>query len=120
MNALPRVCAALLLGLIAAPAVAQPAAPSKTAATTVQPPMNDFNQAFYRCDGGLAFMMSYDSDTLAAADMLTNDDGRHYALKRTSAPSGVQFAGGGARFWTDGKTVVVEGTKSSFKNCKTK
>ena len=120
MNALKMGCAALLLGLMAGSALAQPAGTSKAVATTVQPPMNDFNQAFYRCDGGLNFMMSYDSDNLAAADMLTNDDGRHYALKRTGAPSGVQFAGGGARFWTDGKTVLVEGTKSSFKNCRTK
>lgn len=114
MNALPMVCAAFSLGLAAAPALAQPA-PAKA-----QPPMNDFSQAFYRCDGGLAFMMSYDSDQPTSADMTTNDDGRHYALKRTTAPSGVEFSGGGAKFWTDGKTVVVEGTRSAFKNCKIK
>ena len=113
MNALRMVCAAVSLALIAAPARAQPAA-------TAQPPMNDFTQAFYRCDGGLAFMMSYDSEQPTTADMTTNDDGKHYALKRTTSPSGVQFAGGGARFWTDGKTVVVEGTRSAFKNCKIK
>ena len=113
MNALPIVCAALSLSLVAAPARAQPAA-------TAQPPMNDFTQAFYMCDGGLAFMMSYDSEQPTKADMMTNDDGRHYALKRATAPSGVQFSGGGARFWTDGKAVVVEGTKASFKNCKIK
>jgi membrane-bound inhibitor of C-type lysozyme len=113
MNALPMVCAALSLGLVAAPARAQPAA-------TSQPPMNDFTQAFYRCDGGLSFMMSYDSEKPTTADMATNDDGRRYVLKRTTAASGVQFSGGGARFWTDGKTVVVEGTKASFKNCKVK
>lgn len=113
MNALPIVCAALSLGLVAAPARAQPAA-------AAQPPMNDFTQAFYRCDGGLSFMMSYDSEKPTTADMATNDDGRRYVLKRTTPPSGVQFSGGGARFWTDGKTVVVEGTKASFKNCKIK
>jgi membrane-bound inhibitor of C-type lysozyme len=112
MNALKIVCAALLSAVTFSSALAQPAPP--------QPPMNDFTQAFYRCDGGLAFMMSYDSDQPTTADMLTNDDGRHYALKRTASTNGVQFAGGGARFWTDGKTVVVEGTKSAFKNCKIK
>lgn len=117
MNALPIVCAVLALSLAAPPTLAQPAAAHPAGA---QPPMNDFTQAFYRCDGGLAFMMSYDSDQPMTADMMTNDDGRHYALKRTSSPSGVQFAGGGARFWTDGKSVVVEGTKSAFKNCKIK
>ncbi|WP_309604232.1 MliC family protein [Phenylobacterium sp.] len=114
MNALRVAGAAFGLWLAgAAPALAQPEA-------AMQPPMNDFTQAFYRCDGGLAFMISYDSERPTTADMMTNDDGRHYALKRTTAPSGVQFSGGGARFWTDGKTVVVEGTKSAFKNCKIK
>lgn len=113
MYALRVTCAAFAMGLAVWPALAQPAAP-------MQPPMNDFTQAFYRCDGGLAFMMSYDGDQPATADMMTNDDGKHYALKRTASQSGVQFSGGGARFWTDGKSVVVEGTKSSFKNCRMK
>jgi len=117
MNALP-MCVAFLLGLAAAPAATL--AGTRPPGNTPQPPMNDFTQAFYRCDAGLAFMMSYDGDQPTSADMLTNDDGRHYGLKRTPSPSGVQFAGGGARFWTDGKTVVVEGTKSAFKNCKIK
>jgi membrane-bound inhibitor of C-type lysozyme len=98
--------------MASAPALAQPA--------TGQPPMNDFSQAFYRCDGGLAFMMSYDSDQPKTADMTTNDDGRHYALKRSTAQNGVEFSGSGAKFWTDGKTVVVAGTKSAFKNCRIK
>ena len=119
MNAVRVACAAAVLSMAALPASSQaPAAPS--AAAGLQPPMNDFTQAFYRCDGGLAFMMSYDGDKPQTADMLTNDDGRHYALKRRASASGVEFAGGGARFWTDGKTVVVEGAKSAFKNCKMK
>jgi len=32
----------------------------------------------------------------------------------------VEFSAGGAKFWTDGKTVVLEGTKTAFKNCKIK
>jgi membrane-bound inhibitor of C-type lysozyme len=52
--------------------------------------------------------------------MAANDDGKHHALKRSPSPSGVQFTGGGVKFWTDGKTVVVEGTKSPFKNCRMK
>jgi membrane-bound inhibitor of C-type lysozyme len=108
----------LCLGLAAAPALGQPAAAPTPSGP--KPPMNDFSQAFYRCDGGLNFMMSYDGDQPTTADMATNDDGRHYAMKRGTSANGVQFAGGGARFWTDGKTVVVEGTKAAFKNCKTK
>jgi membrane-bound inhibitor of C-type lysozyme len=103
--------ATLALGLAAGPAAAQ---------APMQPPMNDFNQAFYRCEGGGAFMMSYDSEQPTTADMAANDDAKHHALKRTPAPSGVQFTGGGVKFWTDGKSVVVEGTKSPFKNCKMK
>ncbi len=119
MNAVRVACAAAWLSLVAPLASAQPASPP-AAAAGFQPPMNDFTQAFYRCDGGLAFMMSYDDEKPKTADMLTNDDGRHYALKRTASQNGAEFAGGGARFWTDGKTVVVEGAKSAFKNCKMK
>jgi membrane-bound inhibitor of C-type lysozyme len=103
--------ATLALGLVAGRSAAQ--APK-------QPPMNDFNQAFYRCDGGGAFMMSYDSDQPTAADMAGNDESKHHALKRTPSPSGVEFTGGGVKFWTDGKTVLVEGAKAPFKNCKMK
>jgi membrane-bound inhibitor of C-type lysozyme len=116
MNALPIVGAALALGLVVTTALAQ----SPPTPATMQPPMNDFTQAFYKCDGGLSFMMSYDDEKPTTADMATNDEGRRYKLKRTTSPSGVQFSGGGARFWTDGKTVVVEGTKAAFKNCKIK
>jgi membrane-bound inhibitor of C-type lysozyme len=104
--------AAVALALVAWPALAQ--------APEAQPPMNDFNQAFYRCEGGGAFMMSYDSDQPTTAEMAANDDNKHHALKRTPSPSGVQFTGGGVKFWTDHKTVIVEGTKTAFKNCKTK
>ena len=113
MNARPIAGVALAVGVLAAgQAVAQP--------PSMQPPMNDFNQAFYKCEGGGAFMMSYDADQPTSAEMATNGDSKHHALKRTPSPSGVQFTGGGVKFWTDGKTVVVEGTKTPFKGCKTK
>ena len=111
MNALRIVCAALSTFVIAGPAVAQPPA---------QPPMNAFNQAFYRCDGGEAFMISYDSEQPTSAEMVTNSDNRHYQLKRGTASNGVQFSGGPAKFWTDGHSVVAEGAKATFKNCKMK
>jgi membrane-bound inhibitor of C-type lysozyme len=112
MNAHVRVCTALALALAAGPALAQPA--------PLQPPMNDFDQAFYRCDGGEAFMMTYDSDKPASAEMVTNSDNRHYQLKRSDSKAGVEFSGGGAKFWTDGKSATAESSKGSFKNCKTK
>jgi membrane-bound inhibitor of C-type lysozyme len=104
--------AAVALALVAWPALAQ--------APEAQPPMNDFNQAFYRCEGGGAFMMSYDSDQPTSAEMATNGEVQHHKLKRAPSASGVQFSGGGVKFWTDGKSTIVEGTKSPFKNCKTK
>ena len=112
MNAASRICVALTLGLAAGPALAQPPA--------MQPPMNDFYQAFYQCDGGGTFMMSYDSETPAKAEMIPNSDRRKYDLTRITAPTGVAFAGAGARFWTDGKTVVAEAAKASFHNCRIK
>lgn len=112
MTALLRgaVCAALVV--VAGPALGQPA--------PVKPPMNDFNQAFYRCDGGEAFMMTYDADEPKSAEMVTNSDQRHYQLKRSDAKGGVEFSGGGAKFWTDGKSVEGGTPKGAFKNCKTK
>jgi len=111
MTALPIACAtAVFLALAAGPALAQPA--------PMQPPMNDFDQAFYRCDGGEAFMMTYDADQPTAAEMVTNSDQRRYKLKRGEPKTGVEFSGGGARFWTDGKTVAGETPKAAFKNCK--
>ena len=122
MNALPigRVLFSLVLsaGALAGPVGAQPAATPAPAG--MKPPMNDFNQAFYRCDNGGAFSISYDSDTPATAEITTNDDNRPHVLKRTPSPSGAQFTGAAARFWTDGKTVVVDGPKAAFKNCKMK
>jgi len=111
-------CLVMGVGMLAGSAAAQPAA--APAAGGMKPPMNDFNQAFYRCDGGGAFSMSYDSDDPQKAEMTTNDDNRPHELKRTPSSSGVQFSAGAMRFWTDGKTVVAEGTKTAFKNCKMK
>lgn len=114
MNAPSRGLATLAMGLAAAwGALAQ-------APAAVQPPMNDFYQAFYQCEGGEAFMMSYDSETPEKAEMIPNSDRRKYDLARTAAPSGVAFVGAGARFWTDGKTVVAEAGKASFHNCRIK
>jgi membrane-bound inhibitor of C-type lysozyme len=107
--------AALAVVLAAGPALA--ADPS--AAAGPQPPMNDFYQAFYHCDAGGAFSITYDSDQPAKAEMAMNDGSKPYELKRAAeSASGFEFKAGGAKFWTDGKTVVVDGTKTAFKNCR--
>jgi hypothetical protein len=82
--------------------------------------MNDFNQAFYNCDAGASFMISYDDKPPAKASMTTNTGSRTFQLTRNPAEPGVQFEGEGVRFWTDGKTVRVEGTAKPFHNCKLK
>jgi membrane-bound inhibitor of C-type lysozyme len=109
MNAWPMVAAALAAGAMATKAVAEEPA---------QPPMNDFYQAFYICEAG-AFLIEYDSDKPSTATLVTGNNKR-IAMKRTSAPSGVRFAGGAARFWTDGKAVTVEGSGAPFRNCRMK
>jgi len=106
---------AILCATLGAATVATPA----LAATPTQPPMNDFSQAFYTCDAGGAFMMSYDSDKPEGAKMRTNNDNKLHVLKRTPTSSGVQFSGDNVSFWTDGKTVVVKGTSEPLRNCKT-
>lgn len=101
----------LALGLTASAALA---APPK------QPPMNDFNQAFYKCEGADAFMMSYDSEDPQSATLAGNHDGKRHQLKRAPSETGVQFSGDHVTFWTDGKTVRVDGATAPFKNCRMK
>jgi hypothetical protein len=88
------------------------------AAPKMQPPMNSFDFAFYTCDAGGAFQITYDSDTPTSATLTTNDHNKQYTLMRRPIAEGVQFANGEARFWTDGKKVVVDGTRPSLANCK--
>ena len=102
---------ALAAGMVSAP---------NMAASATQPPMNDFNEAFYTCDNGGAFLISYDGTSPGAATMTTSNNNKTYMLKRASAPTGVQFTGGAVKFWTDGSTVTVEGTDQPYLNCKIK
>ena len=102
------LAASLLAGHALADAPAQPAA--------MQPPMNNFDFAFYTCQAG-AFEIDYDSETPAHATLVTGDRSRKHELDRAPSPSGVQFAGKGVKFWTDGKRVLVEGTATPLQNC---
>ena len=105
----------VIAGILAAGAMAPPA----LAEPGPQPPMNDFYEAFYNCDGG-AFLVSYDSETPEHATLTTNLKAKKYELTRAPAPTGFKFASNATRFWTDGKTVTVEGTETPLKNCKMK
>ncbi len=86
----------------------------------MQPPMINFRQAFYTCDNGGAFMISYDGNPAARATVTTSNDNKHYPLKRTKVASGIELDGGGVKFWTDAKTVTVDGTQTVFRNCQVK
>jgi membrane-bound inhibitor of C-type lysozyme len=96
--------------------------PAALADTPMQPPMNDFDSAFYNCADGWAFQMSYDSETPQTATMTSNADGKTHTLTRTADTTngGVAFADGPTKFWTDGKTVRVEGLSQPMKDCKLK
>lgn len=108
-----------LFGCVVAGAMLAAAGPG-LAQSQEKPPMNDFYQAFYTCTSGGAFMISYDDEAPTEAEMVTSNDNRHYQLKRTDSGKGWEFKGGGVRFWTDGKSVVVQGTKAAYSGCRTR
>jgi len=87
--------------------------------TTAQPPMNSLDFAYYVCDAG-AFEIDYDSDTPTHATIITSNHNQRFELNRAAATNGVQFAGGGVKFWTDGKKVLVEGVQPPLQNCRLK
>lgn len=111
MKSLLIVCGALA-GLLSAE--------SSFAASPMQPPMNNFNEAYYTCDADGAFLISYDSNKATTATITTSNNNKRYALKRAAVATGAQFSGDGVKFWTDGKMVVVEGTQIPLLNCKLK
>lgn len=92
-------------------------ATAASGAPKMQPPMNSFDFAYYNCTGG-AFQIAYDSATPTSATMTTSDGNRRFELARKPTSEGVQFANGAVRFWTDGKTVVVQGTAAQLQDCK--
>ena len=101
----------LAAGLIGSPSFA---------AQATQPPMDQFNNAFYNCDDNQAFLMSYDAKRPANVNMTTSPDSKKYMLKKAKSDTGVQFSDGTVTFWTDGATVTVEGTEVPLRNCKLK
>ena len=89
MKTLVRVGVALGACLAAAPALA---------ASSGQPPMDNFNNAFYTCDNNGAFLISYDSNKPQTATMTTSDNQTRYMLKRVPVAMGVQFSAGAVTF----------------------
>ncbi len=55
------------------------------AETQMQPPMNDFYEAFYTCESGGAFLVSYDfRDAGQRYPDSTSDKNKKYQLKRAA------------------------------------
>lgn len=120
MNAFVWAGVALATSLAPAPANTnpEPATPAAATAVQMQPPMNSLDFAFYNCEGA-AMQVMYDGDAPTHATLVTSDN-KKYVLARAPAASGVQFASGPVKFWTDRKSVVVEGTKLPVRNCRMK
>ena len=108
MKVVPIFGAVLAFVIMPAPALADAA---------FEPPMDDFNNAFYQCNEPGAFLVSYDSDKPTSATITTANNNKNYSLQRTSSESGVLFSGGAVKFWTDGKTTTLTGTETTYKNC---
>ena len=111
MKVLPMVGGALVWALLSSPAVSQAAK---------QPPMNDFNSAFYTCESGGAFAVAYDSATPTQVTLTTSNNNKQYTLPRSASEDQLQFGKGAVKFRLVGQTAVVDGTKLALKNCKLK
>ncbi|HSV04740.1 MAG TPA: hypothetical protein VLI41_16205 [Phenylobacterium sp.] len=111
MKALPMIGGVLVWSLWSSAAMSE--APK-------QPPMNNFNFAFYTCAQGGAFQVDYDSATPKEATLTTSNNNTRYVLTRGSGDEGVQFSKGAVTLRTSGRTALVEGTKIPFKDCKLK
>jgi len=111
MKLRPMFGAALSMSVFAAPSMA---------ALSAQPPMNDFNQAFYICQNNTAFMVTYDSDTPQTATLTISANNKTYTLTRLPAATGAQFSVGAIKLSTDGKAAQLEGTAAHFQNCRIK
>jgi membrane-bound inhibitor of C-type lysozyme len=101
----------LALALLVGAAAAKPKPPAG-----MQPPMNQFDFAFYLCDGE-SFQVSYDSETPKVATLTLHN--KQYELDRQPSADGVEFSKGNAKFWTDGSKTVVQGA-GKLENCKRK
>ena len=115
MGARLQILAGVAVVCLAVTCMARPAA---AAPPKLQPPMNDFDFAFYVCEGRGSFQITYDSEAPKNATMTTSDNNKTYALTRKTVANGVEFANGPVRFWTDGHNkVVVEGTATPMQAC---
>ncbi len=92
-------------------------ASSAAMAASVQPPMGQFESAFYTCAQGQAFQMSYDSTRPKAATLTTSNNSHQYQLKRADAADAARFSNGTVSVSLTGKAATVEGTTIKLTGC---
>jgi len=96
------------------------AATSDASAAPAQPPMGQFLGAYYTCDQGHAFQVSYNSTAPTVATVTTSNHNARYQLKRVDAGGGPQFSNGSVSVAVSGDTAQVQGTAISLTGCKLK
>ncbi len=91
-----------------------------SAAASAQPPMGQFDGAFYTCDQGQAFQIGYDSRSPTKATLTTSNNNARYALKRADGAGGPQFSNGTVNITLVGDQATVAGTALKLTGCKLK
>ena len=107
----------LAIGLFAMGAATLANAPL---AMAEEPPMNNFNSAYYSCDNDAAFQVNYDARRPKEAELTTSNNNKTYTLKRTPAKDAATFAADAVKFSVKADGVTVEGTEIALQNCKRK
>jgi len=96
------------------------AASGAASGATTQPPMGAFDGAYYTCDQGQAFQISYDSKKAEDAKVTTSADDATYQLKRVPDAAGADFSNGSVKVSVSGDAAQLQGTPSPFTDCKLK
>jgi hypothetical protein len=89
-------------------------------AASTQPPMGQFLGAYYTCDQGQAFEMSYDAKSPTDAAITTSNNNHRYQLKRVAGAASPQFSNGAVTVSVSANGAQVQGTTVSLTDCKLK
>jgi hypothetical protein len=93
---------------------------TSSAAASTQPPMGQFLGAYYTCDQGGSFEISYDSKSPKVATITTSNNDHRYQLKRVAGATGPQFSNGTVNVSVSADGAQVQGTTVSLTDCKLK
>jgi membrane-bound inhibitor of C-type lysozyme len=89
-------------------------------ADPAQPPMGQFDGAYYTCDQGQAFQISYDSRKAKKATLTTSNNNHRYKLDRVNGAAGPRFSNGSVNISVVGEGAQVQGTVIPLTGCKLK